>query len=177
MFCMLLRKHLSGGRLTNISQLPMERCARFSFDCIDEMGDRVTKQLVVELMGRTCNLYLLSPDGRIVDCLRRIGLDETTKRPALPGMYYQDPEPVEKADPQGLAAEDYKKLLACPGKDLLAERLMDTLGGLSTLICREAALFAAGETDTRLEGSDLSAIAEKLAQFFGQYFANPAPYY
>ena len=58
MFCMLLRKHLSGARLTNISQIPMERCAEFSFDCIDEMGDHVEKKLVCELMGRTCNLYL-----------------------------------------------------------------------------------------------------------------------
>ncbi|MBO7184343.1 MAG: NFACT family protein [Oscillospiraceae bacterium] len=39
MFCMLLRKHLSGARLTDISQLPMERCAIFTFDCIDELGD------------------------------------------------------------------------------------------------------------------------------------------
>ena len=56
MFCMLLRKHLSGARLTDIYQMPMERMARFTFDCIDEMGDPVQKQLVVELMGRTCNL-------------------------------------------------------------------------------------------------------------------------
>ena len=94
MFCMLLRKHLLGARLVEVSQLPMERCACFVFDCIDELGDRVQKRLVAEMMGRTCNLYLLSPEGRIMDCLRRIGLDETSKRPALPGMYYQTPEPV-----------------------------------------------------------------------------------
>ena len=92
MFCMLLRKHLSGARLTGIRQLPMERCAEFTFDCFDELGDPVQKRLVAELMGRTCNLYLLSPEGRIIDCLRRVGLDETEKRPALPGMYYQEPE-------------------------------------------------------------------------------------
>ena len=67
MFCMLLRKHLSGAHLTGIEQLPMERAVEFSFDCTDEMGDRVTKKLVAELMGRTCNLYLLSPEGRIID--------------------------------------------------------------------------------------------------------------
>jgi len=177
MFCMLLRKHLSGGRLTGIFQLPMERCVRFSFDCIDEMGDRATKQLVVELMGRTCNLYLLSPDGRIVDCLRRIGLDETAKRPALPGMYYQNPEKVAKADPQELTFEDYVNLLSCPGRDLLADRLMDSLGGLSPLICREAALFAAGDTEARLENGDVSAIAERLALFFREHLNHPVPCY
>ena len=80
MFCMLLRKHLSGGRLLEITQPPMERCAVFTFSCVDEMGDLVQRKLVAELMGRTCNLYLLSPEGRIIDCLRRVGLDESAKR-------------------------------------------------------------------------------------------------
>ena len=94
MFCMLLRKHLSGGRLKEITQIPMERAVRFAFDCIDEMGDEVQKSLVVELMGRTCNVYLLDPEERIVDCLRRIGLDESAKRAALPGLHYVQPEAV-----------------------------------------------------------------------------------
>ena len=95
MFCMLLRKHLLGAKLTEITQPPMERAAAFRFDCTDEMGFPVQKALVAELMGRTCNLYLLSPEGRILDCLRRIGLDESAKRAALPGLMYQPPEPVD----------------------------------------------------------------------------------
>lgn len=95
MFCMFLRKHLLGARLSEISQTPMERCAVFSFDCTDEMGYPIQKKLVAELMGRTCNVYLLGPEGRILDCLRRIGLDESS-RPALPGLSYQNPSPIEK---------------------------------------------------------------------------------
>ena len=177
MFCMLLRKHLSGARLIEVNQLPMERCASFVFDCIDELGDRVNKTLVAELMGRTCNLYLLAPDGRILDCLRRIGLDETAKRPALPGMYYQNPEPVEKMDPQGLVTEDYVNLLSDPGADLLSQRLMDALGGLSPLICREASLFAAGDVDARVDGIDTGAAAEKLALFFREQLQHPQASY
>ena len=175
MFCMLLRKHLSGGRLLDISQPPMERCAVFTFECMDEMGDLVQRKLVAELMGRTCNLYLLSPEGRIIDCLRRIGLDESTKRQALPGLYYQDPEPVRKQNPVELAEEDYVNLLSQPGADLLSDRLMDTLGGLSPLVCREAALFAAGDVDARLEGTDISGISEKLSRFFTENLRNPVP--
>ena len=177
MFCMLLRKHLSGGRLINISQPPMERCAVFTFECVDEMGDLVQRKLIAELMGRTCNLYLLSPEGRIMDCLRRVGLDESAKRQALPGLYYQNPEPVVKKNPAELSAEDYVNLLSQPGADLLSQRLMDELGGLSPLVCREAALFAAGDVDARLENSDISAIAEKVAEFFGENLQHPAPYY
>ena len=177
MFCMLLRKHLSGGRLVDISQLPMERCAIFTFDCIDEMGDMVQKKLVAELMGRTCNLYLLSPEGRIIDCLRRIGLDESAKRAALPGLNYQLPEPVTKFEPLSLSEKDYVNLLATPGADLLSERLMDALGGLSPLICREAALFAAGDCDARIEGSDLTVVSERLRLFFREHLTHPAPWY
>ena len=174
MFCMLLRKHLSGARLVKISQPPMERCAIFTFDCIDEMGDAVQKRLVAELMGKTCNIYLLGPDGRIIDCLRRIGLDAGAKRTALPGMYYQDPEPVEKLDPR---LADFDAILAVPGADLLSERLMDTLGGLSPLVCREAALFAGGDTDARLENLDICTTAEKLALFFEEHLNHPSPCY
>ncbi|MBP3305485.1 MAG: NFACT family protein [Oscillospiraceae bacterium] len=177
MFCMLLRKHLSGARLVEITQLPMERAAAFTFDCIDELGDRVRKRLVAELMGRTCNLYLLAPDGRIIDCLRRVGLDETAKRPALPGMYYQEPEAVAKYDPRELLPVDYVNLLSQPGADLLSDRLMDTLGGLSPLVCREAALYAAGDADARLGSADLPEIGEKLALFFREHLTYPAPRY
>ncbi len=176
MFCMLLRKHLSGGRLIGISQPEMERCAQFTFSCTDEMGDLVEKRLVVELMGRTCNVYLLSPEGRIIDCLRRVGLDEG-KRPALPGMYYQDPEPVGKKNPRDMDKESYVNLLEAPGADLLADRLMDSVGGLSLLVCREAALFAAGSTDARLNGVEIAPLAEKLAEFFRKCTENPGPFY
>ena len=49
-------------------------------------------------MGRTTNLYLLDGEGRILDCLRRIGLDDSTRRQALPGLYYQPPMPLDKAN-------------------------------------------------------------------------------
>ncbi len=176
MFCMLLRKHLSGARLVKIHQPPMERMAVFTFDCIDELGDPVQKQLVAELMGRTCNLYLLGPEGRIIDCLRRVGIDEV-KRPALPGLYYQYPEKVAKQDPAALTVEDYVNLLSSSGADLLCDRLMDTLGGLSPLVCREAALYACGETDARLAGREIPAAAEKLACFFQEVLEHPAPWY
>ena len=174
MFCMLLRKHLLGAKLAEIAQPPMERAATFTFDCTDEMGFPVQKKLVAELMGRTCNLYLLGPDGRILDCLRRIGLDESARRPALPGLNYQEPEPVQKENP--LIVQDYVNLLTEPGADILSDRLMDTLGGLSPLVCREAALFAAGSTDARISSLDVDSTADKLGLFFHEHLNHPKPY-
>ena len=192
MFCMLLRKHLMGAKIADISQIPMERCAVFTFDCTDEMGFPVQKKLVAELMGRTCNLYLLSPEGRILDCLRRIGLDESAKRAALPGLMYQDPEPITKQNPKLCHSEGamrfeesshpddnkfYVSLLSAPGADVLADRLMDTFGGLSPLVCREAALFAAGSTDARIDTLNVDTVADKLALFFHEHLNHPKPYY
>ena len=177
MFCMLLRKHIAGSRLSDVTQIPMERCAVFTFDCTDEMGFPVQKKLVCELMGRTCNLYLLSPEGRIIDCLRRIGLDESAKRAALPGLNYQYPEKVTKQDAKDWQKGDYVNLLAGTGPDLIAERLMDIIGGLSPLVCREAALFAAGTVDARVEGADVQTVAQKLCLFFHEHLNHPAPYY
>lgn len=181
MFCMLLRKHLLGAKLTEVSQPPMERAASFRFDCTDEMGFPVQKTLVAELMGRTCNLYLLSPEGRILDCLRRIGLDESAKRAALPGLMYQPPEPVMKLNlldsaPEG-DVQRYVNILTAPGADVLADRLMDTVGGLSPLVCREAALYAAGSTDARIDSLDVDTTADKLSLFFHEHVSHPAPYY
>ena len=177
MFCMLLRKHLMGARLNGITQPPMERCVTFTFDCTDEMGFPVQKKLVCELMGRTCNIYLLSPEGRIIDCLRRIGLDESSRRAALPGLNYQAPEPVTRDDPRTYGPENWRALLESPGSDVLAERLMDTLGGLSPLICREAALYACGSTDARVEDLDPDGAAERLDLFFREHLNHPTPCY
>ena len=171
MFCMLLRKHLLGARLTDITQPPMERCAEFIFDCTDEMGFPVQKKLVAELMGRTCNLYLLNAEGRILECLRRVGLDESA-RPALPGLNYQSPERIAKLDPAKLEEQDYVNLVNTPGADLLSARLMDALGGLSPLVCREAALFAGGAVDARVTGDE----GEKLYLFFREHLTHPAPW-
>ncbi len=174
MFCMLLRKHLSGARLVEVSQPAMERAVKMTFDCIDELGDRVQKTVMAEFMGRTCNLYLLSPEGRIIDCLRRVGLDETVKRPALPGMFYQPPAPVEKRDPAVMTAEDFEELLSLPGPDKLSDRLMDALGGLSAPVCREAALQACSDVDARGAGAEAPG---KLAEFFEKWTKAPRPCY
>ncbi len=183
MFCMLLRKHLMGAKLADITQPPMERAATFTFDCTDEMGFPVRKRLVAELMGRTCNLYLLSPEGRILDCLRRIGLDESAKRTALPGLMYQEPDPITKQHPLPLASAGgegsryYVNLLTQSGADVIADRLMDVFGGLSPLICREAALFAAGSTAARIDLRTVDTVAQKLQLFFHEHLNHPKPYY
>ena len=66
MFCMLMRKHLAGGRLTAIRQDGFERILFFDFEATNEMGDRVNLTLAAEIMGRHSNLILYREDGRIL---------------------------------------------------------------------------------------------------------------
>ncbi len=99
MFCMLLRKHLTGGRLVSISQPPLERLVELTFDCIDEMGTPCQKKLILELMGRNSNLILAGADGRILDCLRRVDFEMSEQRQVLPGLYYHLPPAQGKRNP------------------------------------------------------------------------------
>lgn len=94
MFCMLLRKYLTGARILALEQPYMERVVTFRLEALDELGDRVRRSLVLEAMGRHANLILLDGEERIVDCLRRVDGDLTTgARQILPGLFYRLPEP------------------------------------------------------------------------------------
>ena len=87
MFCMLLRKHLAGGRILSLRQLPLERAVELSVESADELGELSEKHLYLELMGRNSNLILTGPDGRIIDCLRRVDFEMSEKRQVLPGLF------------------------------------------------------------------------------------------
>ena len=86
MFCMLLRKYLSGGRIVRLTQPPMERLVRLELETHNELGDAITMGLILECMGRRANLILTGPDGHIIDCLRRVDPEMSELRPVLPGL-------------------------------------------------------------------------------------------
>ena len=94
MFCMLLRKHLTGARILGLEQPYMERVVTLRLEATNELGDKVSRALVLEAMGRHANLLLLDGEGRILDCVRRVEGDITTgARQLLPGLFYRPPEP------------------------------------------------------------------------------------
>ena len=151
MFCMLLRKHLSGARLLELLQPPMERVVDLRLEALDELGDRVERRLVLEAMGRHSNLILLDGEGRIMDCLRRVDSDMSARRQVLPGLFYRLPPAQEKLDPSSLDRAALESALAAAPEESQADMwLLDTFGGLSPLICRELAFRAGGATDARL---------------------------
>ena len=152
MFCMLLRKHLSGGRILSIAQPHLERVVEIRLEALDELGDRVERRLVLEAMGRHSNLILLDGEGRITDCLRRVDGDMSARRQVLPGLFYRLPPAQAKLDPTALDRGELERLLAAAPPQAQADQwLLDAFGGLSPLVCRELACRAGGSTDARLD--------------------------
>ena len=146
MFCMLLRKHLQGGRLTGIDQPGLERAVVLTVDITDELGERGQRRLVLECMGRYSNLILLDGQERIIDCLRRVDMEMSEKRQVLPGLFYHLPPAQEKADPLQTDRETFRRLLsAAPPDREDSAFLLDNFFGLSPLVCREIASAGALE--------------------------------
>ena len=168
MFCMLLRKHLTAAKIAAFTQKPMERMLTITLDTYDELGDPARKLLVLELMGRTSNLILVGPDGRIIDCLRRVDLEMSETRQVLPGLYYHEPPAQDKRDPFSMTEADFAALLySVDSPTRLDKLLLGSLNGLSPLLCRELSCRVCGETDADvLELEDRAEAARILADFF-----------
>jgi len=100
MFCMLLRKHLTGAVISELIQPQSERVLILVLESSTALGERTKKRLILEMVGRQSNLILVDENGVIIDCLRRFGGDSDAKRLVLPGLIYREPPPQEgKLDP------------------------------------------------------------------------------
>lgn len=143
MFCMLLRKRLTGGRLVDIRQEGLERAVYLDFDCINELGDPVRLVLAVEIMGRYSNAILMQQEQtgyRVIDSLKRVSPDMSSVRPILPGVVYSPP-PADK-NRYDLSIHSPEQIMEAVrnGKDgTLSKALLAVSQGLSPLTCREIA--------------------------------------
>lgn len=148
MFCMLLRKHLSGGIIESVRQEPLERVVTLTVLASDEMGERSRFTLVWEGMPRRANLILCDRDGRIIDCLRRVDLEAEQDRQVLPGLFYRLPTRQGKRSPLSVTEEEFAALLGRAAPDApLDGWLLDTFTAISPLVARELTVRACGSTD------------------------------
>ena len=137
--CMLMRKQLSGARITGIRQVGGDRIVHVEMDAVNEMGDHVLRCLVLEIMGRHSNLLLLDENGRILEAARHVNPEMSRVRQIQPGMAYQPPPAQGKLDPGTAGAEElYARLNAVPAEKL-SRALADTVTGLSRASAEELA--------------------------------------
>ena len=171
MFCMLLRKHLSGARLAEITQPPMERLVKLTFDTYNELGEPSRKILVLELLGKFCNLILVDEAGIILDAIRRIDDDNAARR-ILPGLRWREPEAQGKCSPLEITRDKLGILFGeIAGDQRLDSWLLDTFLGLSPLIARELVNRSFGKTDARLEEASSpqrEAFLDDIISFFAR---------
>lgn len=153
-FCMLLRKHINGGRITCITQPEMERIIHFEIEHLNELGDICTKQLTIELMGKHSNIIFRDGD-RIIDSIKHISAQISSLREVLPGRLYFIPETQEKKHPLTITEEEfYCFILKKPLP--LAKALYSSLTGISPILAEEVCFEA--DIDSSLPANALSSL-------------------
>lgn len=170
MFCMLLRKHLQGGRLLGITTDAYERVFKLQFSSSNELGDRSEKTLIFECMGRHSNLILLNDEGVILDAIVHVDSRVNRYREVLPARNYVAPPAQDKRTAAAVltAVSASTATAATLWQDLdlqkpIEKGLLACFAGFSPLMIT-AMLFEA-ELDPRTKPAQLSAPQwEKLSQ-------------
>ncbi len=137
MFCMLLRKHLCGGKVIDVCQNGLERCIDFQIESYTELGDLTVKHLIIEIMGRHSNIILTDFDGKILDSIKHIDFTVSSVRQVLPGMSYMPPPPQDKINPLECEYIDIVKAVASADDIKTDKFILQSFEGISPLVARE----------------------------------------
>ena len=145
-FCMLLRKHLQNGRITDITQPGLERIIHLHIEHLNEMGDLCHKRLIVEIMGKHSNLIFVNEEDSIIDSIKHISGMVSSVREVLPGRIYFIPHTQEKQNPLSLDVESFRFTMY--GKNMPAYKaLYSSYTGISPMIAQEICYRAGMDGD------------------------------
>ncbi len=160
--CMLMRKHITGGRVCGVRALECDRILEIEIEHLDELGDRARKRIICEFMGKHSNLIFVGGDGRIIDSARRVTEQISSVREVLPGLRYELPPahgklPYDSVTPEALRA-------AMAGMNGPLHRLISQcVSGMSAQTARELAFRAVGNEDAHAEEIDLAAACRSIS--------------
>lgn len=166
MFCMLLRKYFSGAKIVGVEQLDFDRIAEFTVSCYDEMGFKVERYIICEIMGKYANLIVTDGEHKILSALKIVDFSASTVRQVLPGMKYQIPSKPDKLSPLISDRALFFERLAEFSPERSVEKFITTsYSGIATQIARELAFRATGAADTPVALAD----AERLYAVFSEW--------
>lgn len=155
MFCMLLRKHLNGGKLVSVRQHGLDRILYLDFETNNEFGDTVIISVAIEIMGRHSNIIVIGNDGKILDAIKRIDSEMSGVRPILPGITYTLPPNQNRLNLFNTDKDKIKDaILNARGADI-SKSISTAFEGFSAVLAREAVFFA-----TRGQQSDKTLLTE-----------------
>ncbi len=136
MFCMILRKYISGGIVLKVEQVGFDRIISITISSYNDFGDLSEKTLIIELMSKHSNIILLDDNNIILDSIKRIGLDKSFVRQVLPKIDYSYP-PNNKVNPLTIDEEEFKKLLQKNKEENIGSFISKNFNGISYAINKE----------------------------------------
>lgn len=164
-FCMLLRKHLEDGRIAKVEQQGLDRVVTIHIDIRGERGRIVTKQLVLEIMGKHSNIILVQ-DGLITDAIKRVGYNISRFRQVLPHQPYLPPPGQARIDLTTVPAQEFVQTMRSQAIHLsLAKAIVETAMGIGPLSAKEMAWRAGLPVDmpsASLDDADAAALSEAI---------------
>ncbi len=167
MFCMLLRKHLSGGKIVKISQVDFERIIEIDVESYNDLGDLTTKHLICEIMGRNSNIILCRDDYVIIDSAKRVDFTQSSVRQILPGATYIAPPAQDKI--AILSNEIKDTQLDFSKEGVRPEKIiMEAVSGISPVTAAEIVFRSIGSNTSvcgELSGEDKDNIKNELLRF------------
>ncbi|MCX8131667.1 MAG: NFACT family protein [Clostridia bacterium] len=136
-FCMLLRKHLSGGRIVGIDFHDFERIITINIEAMNELGDLSVKKLIIEIMGRHSNIILTTSEDRIIDSIKHVDNEVSSVREVMPARTYVLPPSQNKTNPLELDTDKFFRISAETPLVSIEKYLLNNLKGFSPLLCSE----------------------------------------
>ena len=88
-FCMLLRKHLGGGKILSVEKVENDRIIIITVSSLNELKDVSVYKVIIELISGKANL-ILTKDNKIIDCYKKSDLEKDA-RIIAPGATYTLP--------------------------------------------------------------------------------------
>ena len=167
MFCMLLRKHLTGSRISSVTQLGFERAVEFGFDCYDELGFEAKKYLVTETMGKYSNIILLNAEKKVISALKIIDLATSNVRQILPGFPYELPPEQKKMSPLTVSEAEFRAAFE-QSENMPADKfILANFYGFAAITAREIVCRAAGRSDVPIYDCDVWRLWQSLSYVVG----------
>ena len=161
--CMLMRKHITGGRVAAIRQVLSDRILEIEIEHHDELGDPARKKLICEFMGKHSNLIFVGEDGRIIDSARRVNDQISSVREVLPGLRYELPPAHGKLPFDEVTADQlFAAMSGMNGK--IHKLIAQCVSGMSTQTARELAFRATGSEEAHSDEVDMRAVCESVAE-------------
>lgn len=172
--CMLMRKHLIGGRIRFVRQALSDRILEIGIEHIDELGDQNEKIIICEFMGKHSNIIFVNKDGRIMESARRVNETISSVREVLPGLMYMRP-PAHGKMPFDMLNENALANALITSSGLLSKALQGIISGLSAPLSRELAFRVTGNEDARVEDTDAHISAKRICSEMENILSSPSP--